>query len=126
MSYQPNFTLVPIYVPSLKAAVHFGSFLQWVNVVGIRFVGRLIRLVGNADGPSQALQMNVYNLIRTTSPLPPHSLRCLQEIEQTEILSVVAIQSIREISFVLSVDDFSNACHYCFDPLDQCIFGPIQ
>ena len=88
--------------------MHFGSFLQWVDVFGIRFVGRLIRLVGNgnADGPPQALQMNVYNLKRTASPLPPHSLRCLQEIEQTEILSVVAIQSICEIAFVLSVDEF--------------------
>ena len=104
---QPNFTLVPIYAPSLKAAVHFVLFLQWVDVVGIRFVGRLIRLVGIiADGPSQAFQMNVYNLIRTTSPLPPHSLRCLQEIEQTETLSGVAIKSIREISFVLSIDEF--------------------
>ena len=108
MFVQPNFTLVPIYVPNLKATVHFGSFLQWVDVFGIRFVGRLIRLVGNgnADGPPQALQMNVYNLKRTASPLPPHSLRCLQEIEQTEILSVVAIQSICEIAFVLSVDEF--------------------
>ena len=110
--HQPNFNLVPIYIPSLKAAVHFGSFLQWVDVVGIPFVGRLIRSVGNgngngnADGPPQALQMNVYNLKRTASPLPPHSLRCLQEIEQTEILSVVAIQSICEIAFVLSVDEF--------------------